>query len=341
VFRWYFCSPAVTMSSLHRAAEKINQSNRRTSRFPRCSRTLLALGSQHRQESFEGRVDPKSPCRPTFFDFMYIRVAIWFVVAVSCWLSIYTRTFVSNKAGAAASHRHHASNVSMFSLSSLDELAARLLSGQNHSEACQMEFFGEGWGRHSLCTRNLPKKPCYFYSFGINRDYSFDVNLTEKWGCFGFAADPTVTHPALLHPRVTFHSLGASSLRHTFMFSTTMPALRLWLKHDRVAVLKMDCEGCEYALAGDILREDRQFFHHIDQFSVEIHYSRVWLNSTEELYSLATLLHLLKEADMQLIHVDITHCGPWDEAKGLLPDVESRGLLLKDGHCHNYLFARL
>lgn len=32
---------------------------------------------------------------------------------------------------------------------------------------------------------------------------------------------------------------------------------------------QMDCEGCEYALARDVLAEDPAFFHHVSQFAVE------------------------------------------------------------------------
>jgi hypothetical protein len=58
------------------------------------------------------------------------------------------------------------------------------------------------------------------------------------------------------------------------MFVTSMPGLRRWLGHERVTILKADCEGCEYSLARDVLEEDPDFFQHIDQFTVEVHYSR-------------------------------------------------------------------
>lgn len=228
-------------------------------------------------------------------------------------------------------------------LTYLDQLADKLKSRTNHSLACRAEFFGKDWGRHALCAHKMPQKPCYFYSFGISTDWSFDVDVAHKFGCFGFAADPTVSHPSLLHPKVTFHHLAATSLDQpsAWMFSTSIPGLRLWQKHDNIAVLKMDCEGCEYALARDVLAEDGQFFTHVSQFTVEVHYSKKWLSTEEALHGLAALLYLLQEAKLELILADITHCAHADEQTGLLPELVARGMRLEEGHCHNYLFARL
>lgn len=71
---------------------------------------------------------------------------------------------------------------------------------------CVLKKFKNG---HSLCGPP-PEGACNFISFGINDDPSFDVSLAEEWGCRGFAGDPTVHHPSKLHPKVTFHNVGAS-----------------------------------------------------------------------------------------------------------------------------------
>lgn len=65
---------------------------------------------------------------------------------------------------------------------------------------------------------------------------------------------------------------------------TSLPSLVRFLKLPYVDVLKMDCEGCEYALPRDVLMEDPTFFHRVGQISLEIHTSAVWVNSTETLY---------------------------------------------------------
>lgn len=232
------------------------------------------------------------------------------------------------------------------SLAAIDDLAAKLAGKVNLAEKCNARSFGKGWGAHTLCTKQSPVEPCYFYSFGISTDFSFDIDVADTFKCYGFCADPTMKHNSVLHDRVTFHYMGAKGLRKTdnkdWWFYISMPSLRKMLRHDHVAVLKMDCEGCEYSLAADILREDPEFFHHVGQFAVEIHYSQKWVRGKEELYSYATLLELIKEAGLELITAETTKCSQSHQATGLLPELASRkGLRLNEGHCHNYLFARL
>lgn len=102
-------------------------------------------------------------------------------------------------------------------------------------------------------------------------------------------------------------------------------------------------QGCEYSVAADVLAEDPEFFHHVQQFAVEVHFSKKWCKAHEELSSFVTLLELLSEAGLELIEVMVTPCAPSDQASGLVPELESRAkkMRLEEGHCHNYLFARL
>lgn len=41
-----------------------------------------------------------------------------------------------------------------------------LLSQQLDKHNCNPADFGTGWGKHTLCGKQAPNKPCYFYSFG-------------------------------------------------------------------------------------------------------------------------------------------------------------------------------
>lgn len=121
---------------------------------------------------------------------------------------------------------------------------------------CGVKTFG---GAHELCDI-APEQPCFVYSFGISTEYSFDLDVGNRWGCYGFAADPTIDHPSKL-PNITFHSIAAKMREQSaYPLVTSIPALRQWLGHSRVAVLKMDCEGCEYSLGEDIENEDPMLF---------------------------------------------------------------------------------
>eukprot|EP00890_Picochlorum_soloecismus_P006466 jgi/Picsp_1/6820/NSC_04159-R1_hypothetical protein VOLCADRAFT_115955 [Volvox carteri f. nagariensis] len=103
----------------------------------------------------------------------------------------------------------------------------------------------------------------------------------------------------------------------------------------------MDCEGCEYSLAKDVAFEDPSFFKKIGQFAVEIHVSKVWLNSTEHLYSLGRVLQYLEEAGFRLAHSAIGGCAPLDENPGCMETLAQVGIPCGRGKsCHNYLFAR-
>ena len=207
---------------------------------------------------------------------------------------------------------------------------------------CGVKTFGGSWGAHELCDI-APKQPCFFYSFGISTEYSFDLDVANRWGCYGFAADPTIDHPSKLHPNITFHSIAAK-MREQSMYPlvTSMPALRQWLGHSRVAVLKMDCEGCEYSLGEDIENEDPTFFEHIDQFAVEVHTSKKWLNSKDHLHALGLLFLYLERAGHVLQHANIGPCAYPDEATGCLEELEDMGYPCGIGKsCHNYLFAKV
>lgn len=197
---------------------------------------------------------------------------------------------------------------------------------------CDMVEFATG---HALCG---PKPPdgCTFFSFGINDDPSFDVKLAELWGCRGFAGDPTVPHPSKLHPLVTFHNVGASMLvaneernvdkgGSEEWWDTSMTSLRYWLKLEHVNIIKMDCEGCEFALARDILREDPTFLYNVDQLSIETHVSKSWMTTREHFYYFALHFVLLEEAGFKLEWSDLFGCSKRHEITGCVEELGTYG----------------
>jgi hypothetical protein len=182
-----------------------------------------------------------------------------------------------------------------------------------------------------------------FYSFGISHDFSFDEDLARRWRCRGFAADPTVTHSSQLADNVTFHKVAATTLGGgtPFPLTTSKPALRRWLGHPRVAALKMDCEGCEYALPRDVALEDPGFFDRVDQFAVEFHVSRRWVDSEEAVYALARLHQQLRTAGLVLQSALVGGCAAENEAAGCHELLVEAGIPCGPGKCcHNCLFAR-
>ena len=208
---------------------------------------------------------------------------------------------------------------------------------------------------HRLCGP-APTKPCTFMSFGINDDPSYDIKLAEEWGCSGFAADPTIVHPSKLHPLVTFHNIGLTTLRPNEekniradeeWWYTSMPALRKFLKLDRVNIMKIDCEGCEIALSRDILAEDPAFFNHIDQMTIETHVTGAWIETKEELYYFGLLFPLLEEAGFVMVSSMVFGCNIRHEKYGCMPELREWGFACGLGphrkqakSCHDFLFVK-
>lgn len=184
---------------------------------------------------------------------------------------------------------------------------------------------------HTTCGPK-PQQPCSFISFGINDNYSFDTEVADAWGCRGFASDPTVHHPSKLHPNVTFHNIGATMLQdneerltnkggNVDWWVTSFPKLRYFLGLDKIDLLKIDCEGCEVALARDMLREDPYFLHHVDQISIETHVTKAWMSTREHVYYFGLLLVLLEEAGFVMEWSSVFGCSKRHEVYGCIEDI--------------------
>lgn len=204
---------------------------------------------------------------------------------------------------------------------------------------CRPVNFGTEYGGHKLCPL-FPYEhfPCHFLSFGLEKDYSFDEVLYNRCNCSGEAYDPTVTLPEQLFPKVRFIKAGANSpVRTTNESYVSVPKIRRAYSHP-IFALKMDCEGCEYALAPDILADDPDFFLSVLQFNFEVHLPLSFAGRDEDVYNLGRLFRLIYLSGMRLVHVDEGKCGPADQAQGCLPLLATAGVPCVPG-CRSYLFA--
>jgi len=182
-----------------------------------------------------------------------------------------------------------------------------------------------------------------FLSFGIANDYSFDTDLANKATCSGLALDPTIKHNSMLNDRVWFLCMGATTLEDppAGWMVTSVPGILKFAHWESIDVLKMDCEGCEYAIARDVLAEDPELFKRVGQFAIEIHISKKWIQSMEHLLNLGKLFVLLEDAGLSLITAELTTCLDVDEAPGCHEKLLELNFPCSQHHmCQNYLFAR-
>lgn len=239
------------------------------------------------------------------------------------------------------------------SLRALRRMGETIGNFSSRQYVCTPVVFGSGWGAHEVCSQPV-KPPCIAISYGIDRDYSFDLNVQERTGCTVFALDPTINHPAELAPSVYFLKWGAPLLFAEVPSDGYRSAANDWVSVSpvklaatlapgkRIHILKMDCEGCEYALYREVVKTDPTFWGRVDQFVVEVHVGKMWLKSKAELIEYGRLLDTLLSNGFHLHGLRVDHCSPQHEAFGLLPALLESGYHDgKRGYCENMLFAKL
>ena len=164
---------------------------------------------------------------------------------------------------------------------------------------CAKERYGSDYGGWDIVTTGIDTHSVV-YSFGVGEDASFDLALIEKFNLVVHAFDPTPksiewVKRQRLPDRFVMHDFGIAAfdgdvafnppenpghVSHTLLErpSTKAKAISVPVKklgtimkelgHDRIDVLKMDIEGAEYDVIGDISQSDirpRQIlveFHH-------------------------------------------------------------------------------
>eukprot|EP00548_Thalassiothrix_antarctica_P017643 CAMPEP_0194190094 /NCGR_PEP_ID=MMETSP0154-20130528/61742_1 /TAXON_ID=1049557 /ORGANISM="Thalassiothrix antarctica, Strain L6-D1" /LENGTH=397 /DNA_ID=CAMNT_0038911801 /DNA_START=21 /DNA_END=1214 /DNA_ORIENTATION=- len=185
-------------------------------------------------------------------------------------------------------------------------------------DGCQMVGDRSSFTAHHLCDYlPPPDEDCAIVSFGINTEFNFEIDIVETWkNCIVFAADPTVTHTSKPHPKVTFHNFAAEMVEDNAerkrnkggaepWWYVSFPQIMKLLRLEKIHVLKIDCEGCEHALARDIIAEDPNFLHKVDQLSLETHLTRSWITNDETFYYFGLLFPLLEEAGLQMQTAEI------------------------------------
>ena len=166
---------------------------------------------------------------------------------------------------------------------------------------CEKLSLGTEYGGYAVCPVGLDQRSVV-YSFGVGCDVSFDQALIAARAVTVHAFDPTPrsiewVKAQRLPERFIFHPWGIADFDGTASFhppkdpthvshtllgaagagasALEVPVLRLRtimgkLGHERIDVLKMDIEGAEYGVLGDVLGSGIQ----IAQILIEFHHHR-------------------------------------------------------------------
>jgi len=107
------------------------------------------------------------------------------------------------------------------------------------------------------------------YSVGVRGDVSFEADLANRTGCAVHAFDHTVDGLPSPVAGVRFNRVGLApaDAPPALLSLPTMMAAR---GHDRVHLLKVDCEGCEWAVFGELARSGA--LARVDQVLIELHF---------------------------------------------------------------------
>ena len=136
--------------------------------------------------------------------------------------------------------------------------------------------------------------PCIIYSFGINDDPSFDLDLIRRYPyCTIYAFDPSIdreTGDTFLGPNIHFYNIGlgggrgddgreSNSDTPTTYFDKkrgwemmTLDSIMDMLHHDHLTLVKMDIEGSEWDTFASW--EKSGVYEKIGQLVGEIHFSK-------------------------------------------------------------------
>jgi len=202
-------------------------------------------------------------------------------------------------------------------------------------------------GEHGLCnTAELTKAfhdgSCLVYGVGIADNWDFEKAMARH-GCEVHAFDPTIEKPPKEEPSLAnlhFHRWGLAGktersgthqVRGTLSGAkvTDEPMLTLAdmmeeLGHTgrQLTVLKVDCEGCEWASLSVVSPE---LWSRIGQMSLELHFSDgLMLDSPEQVHNAAIVAKALQDAGFTKWRPDIREGWPWH--RNLRPELLEAGM---------------
>ena len=193
---------------------------------------------------------------------------------------------------------------------------------------CPKEYLGTAYGGWWY-NPELINGDSIVYSFGAGEDVSFDIGLTEKHGCRVHCFDPTpkavnYMRNSELPDRLRFYEFGVADHDGKAVFCAPanpnhasyrmrkkentpgtgveaevrrVSSIMKMLGHDRIDLIKLDIEGCEYEVIEDVVRTDIG----IGQILVEFHTR--FFNGEEGAEKRAKAIDSLNGKGFRIFHV--------------------------------------
>jgi len=201
----------------------------------------------------------------------------------------------------------------------------------------------EGW---PLCEGFWkPPKNCIAYDIGIRTQWGLPEKLHKLFGCMPYSFDPSDKYErshrnfALKNKWANFHYWGlgsseigssAKSFTH-FKFGSVGNRVKTFketmqkLNHDKVHVIKIDCEGCEWEMFHHIATQSPKTLSDTHVILVEMHFARhLQMNSVQALgYTASFFWHVILNHGFRVWYVGFN--DGWDASRDMYPEIDSYG----------------
>lgn len=190
----------------------------------------------------------------------------------------------------------------------------------------KLQLLGSEYGGYGIDSSEI-RQDSIVYSLGVGEDIFWDLAMIQRYGVAIHAFDPTPRVKEwlglqILPEQFHFHDVGIADVDGEGIFylpprpdfishsivrarqyskeSIRVPMIRLRTAmqrfgHDRIDILKMDIEGAEYAVLGDMVKQKIR----VSQILVEFHHRLSSIGTSETRRTLA----LLERYGMRIAYV--------------------------------------